>query len=107
MAPHCTKNINMTIEFEQKNLLNKVIKRGILEPGKVICVGTAPFMTATHIHALSPEEIEVRIERPGEKPHVPEVSSLVLAKDEINRSRHTRSLLGGINVVWKPTPQEA
>lgn len=97
----------MTIEFEQKNLLNKVIKRGTLEPGQAICVGTAPFMTSTHIHALSLEEIEVRIEKPGEKPHLPEVTSVVLIQDEINRSRHTRSYLGGINVVWKPTPQEA
>lgn len=107
MASYSANNINMTIEFEQKNILNKVVNKGTLEPGKVICVGSAHFMTATHIHAISSEEIEVRIERPGEKPHIPEVRSVVLTKDQINRSKYTRSLLGGVNVLWKPTPQKA
>ena len=92
----------MTIEYERTDLLLRTIEKGVLNAGQAILVSPGSFIRPeVHVHALSDDEIELRVERPGDRRGEIEVFPLILFREEINRSRLTSSYLGGIRVSWK------
>ncbi len=87
-----------------RDLLNRTRKKKVLKPGQAVLIESGSLVRPEiHIHALSEDQVEVRIERPGDRPGEIEVTPQVLTREEINKSRHTYRYLTGVNVSWRPS----
>lgn len=97
----------MTISVERRDLLNRTKERRTLQPGEALLFQPGSLINPeVHIHALSDDVIEVRTERLGQRAGELEVATQILEGNRINRSRRTFSYLGGIKVLWRPTPEK-
>lgn len=89
----------MTVEFEQRDLLNRTTERHVVRPGTLIRIGEHSFMRpAKHVRVVSEDEIRVSKVFAGEI-----LEEVKLERDGINKSSETYSYLGKYKISWKPT----
>jgi hypothetical protein len=87
----------MTIELERRDILNRTVRREVLQPGvRRTLEPMSLIRPLVHLDVVSENEVRILRSYAGET-----IEEVLLEKDQINKSPRTFSYLNKFRVSWR------